>query len=135
MPFDLSLHSKEPPILVLNLKGDITSAEMIEHLDAIEATLNEANIGDDVLIYLMVDARGVVMSFIEALKGSSTHSAGRRGSSQDPNTYGMFIIDNRDIHLLRDLFRKANPNADIPMFTDRESAIDFINHHAETSPE
>lgn len=135
MPFDLTMHSKEPLILILDLKGTITSAEMVEHLDAIEAKLAEEGVGGEEKLYLMVDARGVVMSFIDALKGSDTHSSGRRGSSRDPNTYGMFVIDNRDVNLLRDLFRKANPNAEIPMFPNQETAIEYIRQHAGISQE
>lgn len=130
MPFELKVESKEPAIFVLDLSGEITSQEMLDHLDAIDGKLKEENLYED-LLYLVVDARGVVMSFIEALKGSTTHQSKQRGSSQDPKTYGMFVVDNRDIDMLRDLFRKANPNADIPMFSTTEKAVAYIHDHVQ----
>lgn len=130
MPYQLELESTDPLLVVLQLKGKITAAEMRDHLDAIETLLKSKGLHDEVL-YLLIDAREVSMDFPDVIAGSKVHGTKQRGSASDPKTNGVFISRDHMVELLRDLLAKYAPEAYTPIFSDYDEAHKYILELAE----
>jgi hypothetical protein len=125
LPFQLKLESKDPLLVILELEGQITAAEMREHLDALSDLLQQEGMMDEVL-YLLIDARKVNMNFPDVIAGSKVHGTKRRGTAADPKTNGVFISHDQMVQLLRDLLAKHAPEAYTPIFSDYDEAHTYI---------
>jgi hypothetical protein len=125
MSFQVSLLKEDPPIVLLYIEGDVTPPDMVAHIDEIERVLREHQLMET-FNYAIVDVRHVTMTFADVLKGAMTHRVARRGSSGDPMSQSIFIGNQTNIRVLRDLFVHQHASALMPIFETYEEAYAFI---------
>jgi hypothetical protein len=129
MSFEVSVLAKSPPTMLLDIIGSVTPADMIKHVDSLEAEISHQR-WMQTSIYLIVDVQQADMTFIDALKGAGTHADARRGTSADPLTHGMFVGNTPMIRLLREIMHKqTDGNALVQIFDTREDALSYIAEH------
>jgi hypothetical protein len=131
MPFQVSLIREEPPIILLYIEGDVTPPDMVAHIDEIERVLRLHDLMET-FNYAIVDVRNVSMTFADVLKGAATHRVARRGSSGDPMSQSIFIGNQTNIRVLRDLFVHQHATGLMPIFETYEEAYAFIEEIDET---
>lgn len=135
MPFTVSVVAQTPPVLLLDIVGSVTLADMNSHLDRLAAEITDQG-WLETTVYLIIDVTRSDMSFLDAMQGAETHVDARRGSSNDPLTEAAFVGAGSMIKILREMFhRQATDGNFIQLFDSRNEAIAyFINQYQAKRP-
>ena len=128
MTFTLSITMQTPPILHLDLSGEIQRDEFETQIDALDDLIKQQG-WQDKLVYLIVDARKVQTTFATVMGVASAHNKrrGQRGSASDPQLFACMIGNSALLKLVTQML--GNFIRRMIMFETQEQALAFFVEH------